>query len=94
MARPRPDPVYVLVSAFASCANGSNACCWNSELMPMPVSAHVISNMAASSVAESSRHVMARNMQGEQRVARPVVGGYFARGDEMGRSGVFDKHHQ
>lgn len=31
---------------------------------------------------------------GEQRVVRPVVGGYFARGDEMGRSGVFDKHHQ
>lgn len=30
----------------------------------------------------------------EQRVVRPVVGGYFARGDEMGRSGVFDKHHQ
>ena len=32
MARPRPDPVYVLVPAFASCANGSNACCWNSAL--------------------------------------------------------------
>lgn len=64
MARPRPDPVYVLVPAFASCANGSNACCWNSGLMPMPVSAHVISNVATSSVAESSRHVTARNMQG------------------------------
>lgn len=64
MARPRPDPVYVLVPAFASCANGSNACCWNSGLMPMSVSAHVISNVATSSVAESSRHVMARNMQG------------------------------
>lgn len=63
MARPRPDPVYVLVPAFASCANGWNACCWNSGLMSMPVSAHVISNVAASSVAESSRHVMARNMQ-------------------------------
>ena len=59
MARPRPDPVYVLVPAFASCANGSNA-----GLMPMPVSAHVISNVATSSVAESSRHVTARNMQG------------------------------
>ena len=63
MARPRPDPVYVLVPAFASCTNGSNACCWNSGLMPMPVSAHVISNVATSSVAESSRHVMARSMQ-------------------------------
>ena len=31
---------------------------------------------------------------GEQRVVRPVVGGYFAHGDAMGRSGVFDKHHQ
>lgn len=30
----------------------------------------------------------------EQRVVRPVVGGYFVRGDEMERSGVFDKHHQ
>lgn len=60
---PGPTPVYVLVPAFASCANGSNACCWNSGLMPMPVSAHVISNVATSSVAESSRHVMARNMQ-------------------------------
>lgn len=57
------DPVYVLVPAFASCANGSNACCWNSGLMPMPVSAHVISNVATSSVAESSRHVMARSIQ-------------------------------
>ncbi len=63
MARPRPDPVYVLVLAFASCANGSNACCWNSGLMPMPMSAHVISNVATSSVAESSRHVMARSIQ-------------------------------
>lgn len=53
MARPRPDPVYVLVPAFASCTNGSNACCWNSGLMPMPVSAHVISNVATSSAAIS-----------------------------------------
>ena len=45
------------------CMCCSNACCWNSGLMPMPVSAHVISNVATSSVAESSYHVMARNIQ-------------------------------
>ena len=37
---PRPEPLNVVVDRLPSCAKASNACFWNSSLIPRPVSEH------------------------------------------------------
>ena len=37
---PRPEPLNVVVDCLPSCAKASNACFWNSSLIPRPVSEH------------------------------------------------------
>ena len=37
---PRPEPLNVVVDRLPSCAKTSNACFWNSSLIPRPVSEH------------------------------------------------------
>ena len=57
MAKPRPVPTYEERALASSCANGSNALCWNASLMPLPVSRTVNSKVTVSSVSAISREV-------------------------------------